>query len=108
MASDLDMLFQEIDALIAASSSGAPAPSRSSIERTLTDGYARALSLEGESWRLERRIGELAGELHEDDRPRTEELAALAKRLTSSRDELSRLRALLGRLRSHATIAETA
>jgi hypothetical protein len=104
VANDLDMLFEQIDALIAAPSP----PPRASIERTLTDGYARALTLEGEGWRLERRIGELAGELHEADKPRTEELAALAKRLSSSRDELTRLRSVLDRLRAHVAVVETA
>ena len=46
------------------------------IERTLTDGYAHALTLEGERLRLERRLTELARELNVGD---------TARRPTSSR-----------------------
>ena len=39
---------------------GASAPTLARLEDTLTEGYARALALEAERWRLERRIGEVA------------------------------------------------
>ena len=38
------------------------------LERTLTDGYAYALALEAERYRLERRMSELAGELNDGTR----------------------------------------
>jgi chromosome segregation ATPase len=73
------------------------------IERTLTDGYAQALSLEGERLRLERRLSELARELHDGDTPtKTDELSSVARRLDGNAGDLSRLRAALADLRRHA------
>jgi hypothetical protein len=40
----------------------ADAPTLARMEDTLTEGYAKALALEAERWRLERRIGEVARE----------------------------------------------
>src|SRR5215210_7827182 len=55
------------------------------LERTLTDGYAHALSLEAERWRIEKRIGEVAAMLNgTDEAPKTRELASLARRLEAS------------------------
>jgi len=71
------------------------------IERTLTDGYAHALSLEGEQLRLERRIGEVA-RAEGDDGARARELASLTGRLDGASFHLARLRALLGDLRQRA------
>lgn len=71
------------------------------VERTLTEGYAEALALEAERWRLRRRIGEAAAEL--DGNPeRVRELSDLAKRLETTDGELTRLRDLLAALRRHA------
>ena len=72
------------------------------LERVLTDGYAHALALEAERWRLERRIGELAAALDEGDLSRqTAELSMLATRLTAVQGELDRLRHTLATLRAH-------
>jgi len=73
------------------------------IEKTLTDGYAHALSLEGERLRLERRLSELARELHVGDTAtKTDELSSVARRLDGNAGDLSRLRAALAELRRHA------
>jgi chromosome segregation ATPase len=74
-----------------------------SIERTLTDGYAHALSLEAERQRLERRLTEVAQDLHRGDPDeKTQELSMLAERLGGNADELLDLRRRLGDLRRHA------
>ncbi|HZQ81284.1 MAG TPA: hypothetical protein VFB25_04840 [Gaiellaceae bacterium] len=73
------------------------------IERTLTDGYAHALSLEAERSRLQRRIAEVAQSIQRGDTAKkTRELSALAKRLDGNGDDLTVLRAALGDLRRHA------
>jgi len=73
------------------------------IERTLTDGYAHALSLEAERSRLQRRMTEVAqGIQRGDTAKKARELSTLAKRLDGNGDDLTRLRALLGDLRRHA------
>ncbi len=79
------------------------------VELVLTDGYAHALALEAERRRLERRIGELAGDLGSGDLAvKTEELSVLTKRLTSADDDLARLRRLLGTLRDRASALRAA
>ncbi|MGB2953623.1 MAG: hypothetical protein WBB74_09575 [Gaiellaceae bacterium] len=103
MASDLTILFDEIGALIDAPINGDRAQALARIERTLTDGYAQALSLEAERLRLERRIGEVAVELTDRNKElKADELALLGRRLTTASDELARLRESLGGLRDRA------
>jgi hypothetical protein len=76
------------------------------LERTLTDGYAHALSLEAERWRIEKRIGEVAAMLNgTDEAAKTKELAELAKRLEASHLDLVALRSLLASLRARAEVA---
>jgi ABC-type phosphate transport system auxiliary subunit len=88
-------LLDQINALVAA-----PEPDSEQVERTLTDGYAHALSLEAEKWRLEKRRADLADQLHRGDTvEKAAELAAIAKRLNGNADDLVRLRALLATLR---------
>jgi len=73
------------------------------IERTLTDGYAHALSLEGERLQLERRLKELARELGTGDVGATnDELSSVAERLDGNAGDLDRLRSALAELRRHA------
>lgn len=73
------------------------------IERVLTDGYAEALSLEAEKWRLERRIAEIAHGIQRGDTlKKARELATLSKRLDGNAGTLTRLRDLLADLRRHA------
>ena len=70
------------------------------IERTLTDGYARALILDAERLRLERRLTEAARSLQPGDpEGKTIELSELARRLGGNARELGELRARLGELR---------
>lgn len=73
------------------------------IERTLTDGYARALNLEAEKWRVEKRIAEVAEGLQRGDMAKkARELASLAKERDEHDEDLAALRGLLGELRRHA------
>ena len=108
-----ETLLEQIQALLTAPTSGASAPSLASLEETLTEGYAKAMALEAERWRLERRLSEVARTLEGPDASSVaEELAALAKRLTSAEGELNRLRVLLRplheRVRSMRLAAQTA
>lgn len=98
---EMTTLFDKIDALLAEPGAGEPALAQ--IEHTLTEGYARALALEAERWRLERRIGEVAAKLAEGDREkRTNELASLAERISTADGSLSLLRGRLATLRRAA------
>jgi hypothetical protein len=63
------------------------------VEDTLTDGYARALVLDGERRRAEERIRELAG-----NGEHVGEVRILKARLALVEEELSQLRVLLGSL----------
>ena len=76
------------------------------MEDTLTDGYARALQLEAERLRLERRIGELARSV--DSQEEADELKALAGRLQNVDVELERLRNRLGALQKHLAAVRAA
>ena len=102
MASNLPLLDQ-IGALAGAPVDGDHAQALARIERTLTDGYAEALSLEAERLRLERRIGEVAAGLTDRNKEhKAEELALLGRRLSTLSAELTRLRDALGGLRVRA------
>jgi predicted nucleic acid-binding Zn-ribbon protein len=97
-------LLEQINALI-----NAPTRDLATIERTLTDGYAQALSLEAEKWRLEKRINEVAQSLQRGDTAKkARELAALAKRVEGSVGDLTTLRSLLSVLRRHADAVRVA
>jgi hypothetical protein len=74
------------------------------IERTLTDGYARALELEGEKLRLERQIALVTQKIARGDTAENaRELAVLARRLDGNAGALAKLRGVLGELRRHAS-----
>jgi hypothetical protein len=97
-------LLEQIDELLAETPSKKAPATLARLERTLTDGYAYALALEAERWRLERRMSELAGELHEGNGElKAKELALLSSRLASNATVLSGLRGTLVQLRAHAT-----
>jgi ABC-type phosphate transport system auxiliary subunit len=101
-------LFEQIDELLAEPASPEPAE-LARLERTLTDGYAHALSLEAEQLRLQRRMTELAGELRDGNREqKAEELVRVSKRMSGARDELESLRATLAELRSRARTVRAA
>ena len=91
---------QQIEELLSAD-----APTLARMEDTLTEGYARALALEAERWRLERRIGEVAREGRTDI---GEELKSIGTRLTHADDELTKLRSLLETLHERARAARHA
>ena len=76
------------------------------LEDRLTEGYARALELEAERLRLERRIGELGAGVT-PGQPSGEEIATLAARLSQASNRLDRLRALLAALRRRADAVRT-
>lgn len=97
------MIHDEIRSLLDAPPSGAEAPSIDDIEDTLTAGYARALALEAERWRLERKIAEIAARLGKEtsDLPASE-LATLGQRLVVADGSLTQLRGLLSSLRTRA------
>jgi len=95
-----DALLEEISALLAADGTDDPAR----LERTLTDGYARALSLEAERRRLQKQIGTLTATLGNGDDDARRELAALLRQVKRREGDLGALRAQLGRLRRrHST-----
>jgi ABC-type phosphate transport system auxiliary subunit len=97
------MIQDEIRTLLDSPPLGEDAPSIAAIEDTLTAGYARALALEAERWRLERRIAEVAAHLGakpQDDEH--DELTELGQRLSAADGDLTLLRRLLASLRSRA------
>jgi hypothetical protein len=89
-----DTMLQQIEDLLSAE-----APPLTRLEETLTEGYAQALALEAERWRLERRIGEVAREGRSDI---GDEIRLLGSRLTNADGELAKLRSLLGTLHERA------
>jgi len=91
-------LYEQISTLIRT-----PTRDLERIERTLTDGYAHALSLEAENWRLEKRIGEVAQGLQRGDTAeKVDELSTLARRVDLNIGDLAELRSKLADLRRHA------
>jgi len=93
-------LLHEIGALI-----DAPSVDRAHVERTLTDGYAHALSLEAEQWRLRKRVEEITKALQRQDdaAARAKELRAITRRLDGTAGDLSRLRTQLAQLRTRVS-----
>ena len=96
---DLAPLLERITTLLRNRPADPGKPLVTEMEDTLTDGYARALQLEGERLRIERRIGELARSVDGPDE--AAELKALAARLRAVDGELGGLRGHLGALQKH-------
>jgi hypothetical protein len=97
------MIHDDIRSLLEAPPSGDQAPSLDHIEHTLTAGYARALALEAERWRIERKIADVAARLGDDVTDEdASELAQLGRRLSSADGDLTKLRNLLVALRTRA------
>lgn len=90
-------MLQQIESLLSAE-----APTIEKLESTLTEGYAQALTLEAERWRLERRLGEVAREGGAD---LVDEVSSIGMRLNDTDGELRRLRAMLGTLHERARSA---
>lgn len=100
MLDDHTQLLDDIQTLLAAKPSDARL---AEIEDTLAAGYARAMALEAERWRLERRIGEVARGFGEGKgKADTTEITRLANRMSAADGDLNRLRTLLGSLRERA------
>ena len=95
------VLFEEIAALVAEPAAAGRSDLLARMEDTLTAGYARALALEAERLRLERRINTVAAELS-DGSNRNDELAELSRRASEADGALSSLRKLLDTLRLRA------
>jgi hypothetical protein len=100
MADDAGHLSERIRRLLEVRTADPERGLLTEMEHTLTDGYARALELERRAWRIETRIGTLAGEV--ESPVEAEELRGLAVRRRTTEDELARLRALLSDLRGRA------
>ena len=104
-AIDFGALCRELDALI----KGPPArdeQTRARFEHTLTDGYARAHSLEAEQLRIERRISKIAAGMAPRDRElQADELAELSLQLSRASLDLRHLRALLATARQRVSAA---
>src|SRR6476646_8474306 len=97
------MIHDEIRTLLDSPPAGAAAPTIDDLEHTLTAGYAKALALEAERWRLERRITQVAAELgRKPEEAEQSELVHLGQRLSAADGDLSKLRGLLSSLRSRA------
>ena len=104
MTKEINRLYEDIRVLLEAPAGAEGSRYRARLEHTLTDGYARALELEAESKRLERRVAELAGGLNgSSPAPEAEELGAAARRLGDIDGELARLRSVLTTLRARAS-----
>ncbi len=100
--SELEPLLDEIAELLD-QAEGNDDPAR--IEQTLTDGYARALTLEAERTSLQRRVRQLTSTLDEGGESSTSEVSALARRLDACDVSFERLRSELIRLRRRHSLA---
>jgi 3-methyladenine DNA glycosylase/8-oxoguanine DNA glycosylase len=98
-------MLSHIDELLNAPTTGASAPSLEHLEDTLTDGYAQALALEGECWRLERQLAKVVrgvGGPEPDIASAAEEISTLTKRISRAEEELTSLRDRLGSLQDRS------
>jgi hypothetical protein len=83
----------------------AAAADRAVVENLLTEGYARALSLEAESRRLQARLNALVTGLNAAGDATVTEIAELARRRAEVDAEHARLREALAELRRELTAA---
>jgi hypothetical protein len=103
------MIENQIRSLLDSPAQGDHAPSLANIEDALTAGYARAMALEADQARLQRRIADMAVSLADDEAAiRAQELRDLARELKSADADLVKLRALLGCLRARADLVRAA
>jgi hypothetical protein len=92
---ELNAVLERIEALLRGS------PPMPELERTLTDGYATALLLEGERIRIERQMDGVAAAI--DANPEgAKELSALAERRARVDSDLRHLRGRLGVLKQRS------
>lgn len=95
----------EIAELLGLPQTGAGAPSLARVENTLTEGYAQALALEAERWRLERTLEDAARVAGDGDAAEVaKRIATLSESLTSADGELTRLRTQLATLHDRARL----
>jgi hypothetical protein len=92
---EVNVVLERIDVLLGG------APPVPELERTLTDGYAAALALEGERIRVERRMDGVAASIDEDP-DSAKELSRLAERRAKLDGDISHLRERLGLLKERA------
>ena len=103
-----NMVHDEIRQLLDAPRTGPSAPNLAEIEHALTAGYAEALTLEAERWRLERRITDVAALIGDGEAEHADELAVLGRRLSGTQRELTGLRELLEVLSTRAAAVRAA
>lgn len=109
MTAESRTLVEEISALLDAPPASERGPYLDRLEHTLTAGYAHALALEAERWRLERRLGEVAlGVAEGEEWAGTDELVRVARRMSEASGDLSTLRGLLVTLRDRASAVRAA
>jgi hypothetical protein len=103
-------VLDDIRMLLAAPDTGAKAPTLAELDETLTTGYATALQLEAERWRLERRAQEVTAQIASGDGGGggVVELASLTDRIATADEDLLALRRALGDLRARASALRAA
>ncbi|TMK61845.1 MAG: hypothetical protein E6G60_10205 [Actinobacteria bacterium] len=103
------MIENHIRTLLDAPEAGEGAPTLAHIEEMLTAGYARAMAIEGEQWRLQRRIVDIALRLADEyNELQARELRKLARELRAVEEDLVGIRALIRSLRARANEARAA
>ncbi|TMK69581.1 MAG: hypothetical protein E6G50_11675 [Actinobacteria bacterium] len=97
------MIENHIRTLLEAPEAGEGAPTLAHIEDLLTAGYARAMAIEGEQWRIQRRIVDVALQLADDfNELQACELRRLAHDLREVESDLAGIGALIRSLRARA------
>ena len=100
MPKRMPLLLERIDALLDVRTPPAEPQAVARIERTLTDGYASALALEGERMRIDREIQTVTAGINSGNPSRrAEELSLLTRRRSKVDGELAHLRERLELLR---------
>jgi cell division septum initiation protein DivIVA len=95
LVAEMNMLLDQINAVMTEGTAD-----RLLVERTLTDGYAHALTLESERLRMEKRVEEL--KLRRDTEANAKELRLLARELDGNANDLVHLRGALAELRRNS------
>jgi cell division protein FtsB len=100
------VIENHIRTLLDAPEAGEGAPTLARIEELLASGYARAMAIEGEQWRLQRRIVDVALQVADDyNELQACELRRLAHELREVERDLAGIRALIRSLRARANDA---